>query len=124
MPQPSQSEKELTLLLKLLGMTGSDNDAEALGFIRKANEHLARMGWTWDTLLRGKVTVLADPFAAAPQVAPLRPDYQRPSTSWAPPQPAAPQPSYATYSPPPYTPKPRRRRYAAPKTTLADLGLD
>jgi hypothetical protein len=50
------------LLLKLLKMTASSNDAEALAAIRKANQLLAIASWDWDRLLAGKITVVGDPF--------------------------------------------------------------
>ena len=50
------------LLLKLLKMTTSSNDAEALVALRKANQLLASAGWDWDRLLAGKITVVGDPF--------------------------------------------------------------
>lgn len=50
------------LLLKLLKMTASTNDAEALVAIRKANQLLATASWDWDRLLAGKITVVGDPF--------------------------------------------------------------
>lgn len=50
------------LLLKLLKMTASSNDAEALVAIRKANQLLATASWDWERLLAGKITVVGDPF--------------------------------------------------------------
>lgn len=50
------------LLIKLLGMTQSDHDGEAVAAIRKANSLLAAAGWTWEQLIRGKITVVEDPF--------------------------------------------------------------
>lgn len=81
-PAPS-----LTLLIKLLKMTTSSSDAEALVAARKANAELKKFGGDWESLLRGKVTVIGDPFAdlAKPDVGTVRPP--RPST---PPRPAAP----------------------------------
>ena len=57
---------KLDLLIKLMGKTTSDNDSEALLFLRKANEQVRAAGWTWETLLRGKVTIIADPFRSTP----------------------------------------------------------
>jgi hypothetical protein len=54
----------LEQLIKLLKLTTSSNDHEALSASRKANLQLEKFGGDWDTLLRGKVTVLADPFAS------------------------------------------------------------
>lgn len=51
------------LLVKLLKMTTSAIDAEALVAVRKANQLLAEAGWDWDKLMSGKITVVGDPFA-------------------------------------------------------------
>lgn len=51
------------LLLKLLKMTTSAQDAEALVAIRKANELLISAGWDWDKLIAGKIKVVENPFA-------------------------------------------------------------
>ena len=56
----------LTLLIKLLKMTTSSSDGEALVAARKANAELAKFGGDWETLLRGKVTVIGDPFVRKP----------------------------------------------------------
>src|SRR5258708_8942095 len=50
------------LLLKLLGMTTSASDNEALMAIRRANEFLARAGWTWEMLIREKIKIIENPF--------------------------------------------------------------
>lgn len=52
------------LLVKLLKMTASDNDGEALSAMRKANALLTTAGWDWDKLMSGKITVVEDPFAS------------------------------------------------------------
>jgi hypothetical protein len=49
------------LLIKLLKMTTSDNDGESLTALRKANEFLKTAGWDWEKLVRGRITVIADP---------------------------------------------------------------
>jgi len=51
------------LLLKLLKMTTSDNDGEALTALRKANALLRSAGWDWDKLIHAKIRIAADPFA-------------------------------------------------------------
>jgi hypothetical protein len=81
----------LTLLIKLLKMTTSSHDAEALVACRKANAELQKFGGDWDTLLRGKVTVIGDPFENL-----RKPD---PGRTEAPPPP---QPRPAPQAPPPY----------------------
>lgn len=99
MAAPATSEVNLELLIKLLKMTTSSVDGEALTAMRKANEQLLKVGGDWENLLRGKVKVIADPFGtvAKPQPspkdrwgapsgsAPPRPQPSpppRPSTSW------------------------------------------
>lgn len=42
----------IDLLSKMLGKTGSDNDAEALAFMRRANAMVRNAGLTWDQLLQ------------------------------------------------------------------------
>lgn len=74
------------LLLKLLKMTSSDNDAEALVAIRKATALLHSAGWDWDRLLAGKITVVGDPFGNL-----QRPTAREPISSAAYQQPVSPQ---------------------------------
>jgi hypothetical protein len=50
------------LLKKLLMMTTSTNDGEALTALRKANNILTEAGWDWNRLVDGKITVVEDPF--------------------------------------------------------------
>lgn len=50
------------LLLKLLKMTTSDNDGEALTAIRKANALLSASAWDWDQLIHSKIRIIEDPF--------------------------------------------------------------
>lgn len=101
------------LLEKLLGMTTSTNDGEALVAIRKANELLSSAGWTWTQLLSGKIVVVEDPFSRIIEperrttVAPTAP--QRPT----PPRPTPPPPRPVRPTPPP-NPNPPPR--AAPRT--------
>jgi hypothetical protein len=56
----------LGLLIKLMKLTASTNDAEALLAIRKANEQLQKFGGDWERLLQGRVTVIGDPFSQIP----------------------------------------------------------
>jgi hypothetical protein len=51
------------LLIKLMKMTTA-GDGEALTAIRMANKILSEGGWDWERLLRGKITVIADPFSS------------------------------------------------------------
>lgn len=50
------------LLIKLMGMTGSSNDGEALVALRKATDLLNSAGWDWRRLIEGKIKVIEDPF--------------------------------------------------------------
>lgn len=50
------------LLIKLMGMTGSANDGEALVALRKATALLTSAGWTWERLIEGKIKVVENPF--------------------------------------------------------------
>jgi hypothetical protein len=86
----------LPLLIKLLKMTTSPHDGEALLAVRKANEQLVKFGGCWEALLRGKVTIIADPFAneACPPPPPDR-------------KPAPPAPPRPPRQPPPFTAPPR-----------------
>jgi hypothetical protein len=79
------------LLLKLLGLSTSANDAEALSAIRKANELMARSGWTWEMLLHEKIKIIPNPFTGVGD-----PRIDRPETSQTP-----------SKYPPPYAPPPR-----------------
>jgi len=97
---PDKRAPSLGLLIKLLKMTTSNRDGEALAFLRRANLEVEKFGG-WEKLLSGKVTVFADPFTNLPDV----------KTNGArPPTPAAPSTagSYSSkpYAPPPPPPKP------------------
>lgn len=82
------------LLRKMLNMTTSDNDGQALVAIRKANELLAAAGWSWDKLLAGKIKIIESPFKDMPN--PSRPARVEPAQgAWTPgasPMPAGPPP--------------------------------
>lgn len=97
----------LELLIKLLKMTTSSSDGEATVAIRKANEQLAKVGGDWETLLRGKVKIIGDPFGnvAMPQG---RDQRYTPKPPPRPAPPAPPKPAPRPSSPPPrstYTPQ-------------------
>lgn len=102
------------LLLKLLKMTASTNDAEALVALRKANQLLATAGWDWDKLLSGKITVVGDPFGNLQRPAAHEPNpYAQPRTP--PGRPAATQaqcPPHTTAPKYTYTPRAKRARPA------------
>ncbi|HEY0724706.1 MAG TPA: hypothetical protein VGD41_12090, partial [Pyrinomonadaceae bacterium] len=115
----------LPLLIKLLKMTTSSNDGEALMAIRKANEQLKKFGGDWEALLRGKVTMITNPFAggginSAPDLSQVRRSSGPPPHPGAPPKPQpAPQPQpqpFHGYRKPQPQPQPRPQ---AAKTTAA-----
>jgi hypothetical protein len=89
------------LLIKLLNMTTAEDNV-ALVAVRKANALLADAGWTWEQLLRGKITVVEDPFnnlgnpfaAAGPVSRPTTPPPQ-PARPRAPTPPPQPKPAFA-----------------------------
>lgn len=90
----SEELPNLSLLIKLLKMTTSSNDAEALLAIRNANKQLSKFGGDWESLLRSHVTIIgADPFQnieAPPQSTRQRPTAPR-ATAPTPRRPASPQ---------------------------------
>lgn len=125
------AELNVELLIKLLAMTGSSHDSEALSAMRLANAQLAKAGVAWSELLRGKVTVIVDPFGDLPQ--------PRPATAQkapAPPMPA-PRPMRAARTGPSVPPSPdpysfaaaaqqhriRVRKKPATTATAEDLGI-
>ena len=98
MADAAQSSKELAMLVKLLKMTTSSQDNEALVAMRKANEQLKKsFDNDWEKLLFGKVTIIADPFE---NITVRRAKAPPPSNAPAPRRPASPPPP-----PPPVTPR-------------------
>ncbi len=96
-------------LIKLLKMTTSANDAEALAFMRKANALLASAGWDWERLIQGKIKVIADPFGQIPvPQAAKPPSFQQPRNPPPPP-------------PPPRRPPPPQRRGRKTEPSIFDL---
>lgn len=89
MPKPESAL--LSKLIKLLNMTTSPNQGEALSAAAMANALVAKLGTTWDELLTGKVTLIADPFTSIPEP---------PKSTSTPPPPTG------RYSPPPPRPQP------------------
>jgi hypothetical protein len=83
------------LLIKLLRMTESDNDPEALTALRKVNAFMRSVGWDWERLINAKIRIIEDPFKGL-STPPGGRATVRPS---APPRPAA------APSPPPPTAK-------------------
>lgn len=96
----------LEKLIKLMKMTTSTQDGEALTAIRMANGWLLRNGHDWETVLRGKITIIEDPFNAVNAPDPRRTDddpYARRRRAAPPPPPqpqAKPQPQRPQAAPP------------------------
>lgn len=94
------ADLKLDTFIKVLLMTTSDTDGEALAAIRRANSMLRNAHIDWDKLLRGKVTVVADPFNDIPaprSKPPVSTDY-----TYTPPQPRQPpRPPRPQYRPQP-----------------------
>lgn len=98
------------LLVKLLKMTSSPNDGEALTAMRKANELLATAGWDWDRVMAGKIVVVEDPFATIGVPPSSKPrDWSQPT-----------QPAPAQHVPNPAPPPPRVKRTTWPLGTVAN----
>ena len=92
------SNDNLERLIKLLQMTTSPNEGEAITAMRMANTYVRdRLQTDWEAILRGKVTVVADPFGPAVNAAPPRANRGAPP----PPTRPAPQPAPRPFSPPP-----------------------
>ena len=71
----------LTRLIKLLKLTTSTNNAEALLAMRKANEELKKLNKDWEEILTGRIMVVGDPFAATarPTIRPSAPPQPKPA---------------------------------------------
>lgn len=115
-------------LIKMLNMTTSSMDQEALTAMRMVNQHLKDNKWTWDEILRGKITVAADPFMTAPIPAARFTPSASPQQAYRPQQPA-PQPQQPYHFQQPRSsayPKPKAQKKPKPKrqeVTFEDLGL-
>lgn len=70
-----------TRLLKLLAMTTSDNDGEALNAMRKANAYIGSWKMTWEDVLSQERVMNITLHRAAPSSAP----YQGDDSDWNPP---------------------------------------
>jgi hypothetical protein len=92
------------LLIKLLRMTESDNDGEALTALRKANAFMRAAGWDWEKLVNAKIKIIEDPFKNLGVPAAGSRPMSAPGFKAAP-QPAATQPR-PQYNPPPPPPPP------------------
>lgn len=127
-----RGDNDLERLIKLLAMTTSSSDGEAAVAMRKANQLLAdKLGGDWGDLLRGKVTVVEDPFrdlapiserdvrrpgtATPPPASPPPPPQRPPQYHWGGrPQPQTPPPRPASPPPTPPSGKSIRNRFAGP----------
>lgn len=122
MTEPSSKpsgEVNLSLVIKLLKMSTSANDAEALVAIRKANAQVTAAGWDWERLLLGKVKIVADPFSTLANPA----DDPRRGASAAPSTPPRSQSSPFVASPPPPRPaRPFSTKPAPPPPTQTQAG--
>lgn len=84
-------------LIKLMGMSTSTNDGEALNALRMATKLLNEAGWDWRRLIEGKIKVIADPFASVPRPQNNVSDYGEKSSAPPPPR----RPAAAPPPPPP-----------------------
>lgn len=57
---------DLVKFIKLMKMTTATIDGEALAAIRMANKMLRTNGHDWEQLLKGKITIVNDPFGSIP----------------------------------------------------------
>lgn len=56
-------DPRFVMLVKLLQLTTSDSDGEALAAMRKANAIVRQhFGGDWESLLKAQVKIIADPF--------------------------------------------------------------
>lgn len=86
---------KLDLFIKMMKMTDAE-ETIALVALRKANAILRENGWDWDRLLRGKVKIIANPFASGgPTIPPVE-------TRKAPPPRPQPPPATPAYAPNPW----------------------
>jgi hypothetical protein len=86
---PMSEPINIELLIKLMMMTTSATDGEALAAVRFANTLLSKHGGNWDELLRGKLAPI-DPFASLPEP----PQAAKPTTPTPQPQRPPPPPVY------------------------------
>lgn len=128
---PDLDGQPLELLIKIMRMTEAEDNI-ALTAIRRANNQLKKMGTDWEAVLRGKVKIIADPFASinipasvmnpnrnqdyTPAARPMPPRRPQPP----PPPPPDPDPgnSYMFTSRP--QPQPRSRPQPAPRPTVVE----
>lgn len=108
----SEDKFNLTRLIKLLKMTTSTVDAEALVAMRLANQEIVKLGTDWEGILKGRITIVADPFDSIPE--PPRSRQTTPPTPPARPQPA---PTFKRGYPPTPSSRPPRAPPPNPFTT-------
>src|SRR6266705_2731853 len=72
--------KAKTILIKMLGMTGSKHDGEALVAIRKANAILIENNLSWEDLLTSSSQPSRSSYATPPSKRPSNPN--KSTTSW------------------------------------------
>lgn len=93
-------------LIKLLGMTRSAQDGEALNAMKLANKELDKLGLTWGEFVMRQITVVADPFASGAIPDPRRSTgfngSRPPASASAPSRP----PGFGASAPPPPPPPP------------------
>lgn len=106
----STGNENLDLLIKLLNLTTSPLDSEAIAAMRKANDQLLKFNTTWERLLKSRITIVADPFAsvAPPSFASRPPPVAEPRPMPTPPRPQRPAhpAGYQGYGAPPQRPQP------------------
>lgn len=99
MQNPSDLDGQpLELLIKIMGMTTSDNDPTVLAAIRRANNQLLKMNASWEAILRGKVKIVADPFSNINIPKGMDPNNNQtfnPKKAPPPPEPPEPPPTYS-----------------------------
>jgi hypothetical protein len=110
---PDLDGQPLELLIKIMKMTTAEDNI-ALAAVRKANNQLFKMGTDWEAVLRGKVRIIADPFANIniPQ-SHMNPNRNQDYTPAPPRRPAAPPPPQPRPQPAP-RPSPLRQALAEP----------
>jgi hypothetical protein len=119
--KPSHEPPRQDILIKLLKMTTSSNDGEALTAIRKANAVLTAGGWDWDKLFARKIVIVEDPFSKIPDPFAGRrtpaefADVPRKAPPTAPPRPAPTPPPGRFYANPNPNPTPPPRQTAQPQ---------
>jgi hypothetical protein len=85
-------------------MTLHENDNQALVALRSANRQVAKFGGDWESILRGKIKIIGDPFSGItmpPAGAASRPDNYSPTVPPRPRAPVPPQQPARSYTPPP-----------------------